>query len=626
MRSLDALRIPFLSRDLPLMPNQNTDRNPQDSFVKKLLFLLTRKEKRQLIGVAFAVLLMGSFEVLGIASITPFIAVVADPSLISKNNYLAYVYSSLGFTSSNTFIVFIGFVVFGVIVVSNSFSAFTSWVLLGFTHQRMHSISMRLLQTYIFQSYAFFLKRNGVELQKNVLGEVNRIVGNILIPLIFIFARSVVVLMIVGLLLIVDPIPAALAFLILGGAYLLVYRFARKRLKIIGRTSIENVALRYQYSSDVLQGAKDIKLLGVEDEFLARYGLASFTASRYEALGQAISTLPRYVLEALAFGCIVGLVVYFLISGRDINSALPVIVLYAFAGYRLLPALQSIYAASAQIRFNVSALDIVWNDMRSSAPARVSSSPPLAVEDGIVVDNISFRYEGRGALALDGVSLSIPARGAIGIVGSSGAGKTTLADIILGLLAPQDGYLLVDGKPITDKNVGQWRANIGYVPQTSYLSDSSISENIAFGVPRDSINHQDVEQAARMANLHNFIVQNLPEGYSTKMGEHGVKLSGGQRQRIAIARALYRQPQFLILDEATSALDGVTESVVMEAIRGLSRKKTLLVIAHRITTLTECDNIYMLADGKVVACGSYEGLMKSNSEFRAMAKISEDVR
>jgi ABC-type multidrug transport system fused ATPase/permease subunit len=294
----------------------------------------------------------------------------------------------------------------------------------------------------------------------------------------------------------------------------------------------------------------------------------------------------------------------------------------------LLPAVQNIYAGASQIRFNLFALDAIWADMNLKSDLEVFQKPlalPIRAQNQLVLSRISFRYDGRDDTILDDISMTIRARTTIGIVGGSGAGKTTLADILLGLLEPSTGSIIVDGELLARGDMARWRAGLGYVPQTIYLADTTVAANIAFGIAEDAIDMVAVERAARGANLHEFIVNELPDGYRTRVGDRGVRLSGGQRQRVAIARALYREPEFLILDEATSALDGITEDVVMEAISGLSHRKTLLIIAHRISTLKECDEIFMLANGRFVARGTYDELLRSNAEFRAMAKVSEDA-
>jgi ABC-type multidrug transport system fused ATPase/permease subunit len=423
---------------------------------------------------------------------------------------------------------------------------------------------------------------------------------------------------------VVDPLLALVVFLVLGSAYGIVYAIVRRRLAVTGRKSIEAATQRYRLASDALHGIKEIKLLGIERQFCERYSGPSQQAARYEALGQAIANLPRYVLETVAFGGILLIVLYLLASKGGVGEALPLIALYALAGYRLMPALQQIFSALTQIRFNRFALDKLYDDMRSSAvggeqPANPQDTRAVPLGDRIELRGAGFSYPGADRSVISNLNLAIRANTTVGLAGQTGAGKTTIVDIILGLLPLTHGELIVDGVGIGYANVRQWRRNLGYVPQAIYLSDDTVASNIAFGLPPDQIDLVAVERAARAADIHDFVAGSLPSGYYTLVGERGVRLSGGQRQRIAIARALYRDPPVLVLDEATSALDGITEGVVMEAIQRFSGRKTIIVIAHRVTTLRTCDVIYLFDRGRVTAAGSYQDLLASNVHFRAMA-------
>lgn len=572
-------------------------------------------------------LLMALVEVLGIASIMPFMALVANPESLGTNKYLQGAYESTGAAGSNEFLIYLGIGVLGFLILSNAVSAFTMWLMLKFSNMRMHSLSERLLVKYLSQPYVFFLNRNTSELLKNVLPEVSRVVGGILIPAVQAFSRAIVVVFIVGLLLLVDPLLALSVVAVLGASYGLIYWLIRRRLAAIGRKSVEAATDRYRYAMEALGGIKDIKLFGRESAFVGRYSGPSRRAARYEAMGQAMALLPRYALEVIAFGGILVIVLYLLATRGEIGQVLPLIAVYAVAGYRLMPAMQQIFAASTQVRFNLPALDPLCKDLKDAPTEQAyaiakSDGIRLPFEHQIELTNVRFAYPGSTTAVLHGLNLTIRVNSTIGLVGMTGAGKTTIADIVLGLLSPDSGHLHVDGTDICGQAVRRWQANVGYVPQSIYLSDDTVASNIAFGVPEDQIDFVAVERAARAANLHEFVVSSLPRGYRTVVGERGIRLSGGQRQRIAIARAMYRNPGVLVLDEATSALDGITENVVMEAIGSLSRHKTIIVIAHRVTTLRECDMIYVLASGEVVASGSYEELLERNQQFRAMANVA----
>jgi len=303
-----------------------------------------------------------------------------------------------------------------------------------------------------------------------------------------------------------------------------------------------------------------------------------------------------------------------------------VLALYTLAAYRLMPSLQQVYSQVAQIRFSVPALDILYDDLHSLTPhnanlPKMKSVKPMGIGSSLSLDNVTFRYESQDKSAINNISLTIKALSTVGFVGSTGSGKTTTIDLILGLLKPQKGRIAVDDVAINSKNIRSWQRTIGYVPQQIYLSDDSISANIAFGHDIKDINQDAVETAAKIANLHEFVINDLPHGYSTRVGEQGVRLSGGQRQRIGIARALYYDPGVLVFDEATSALDSVTEKAVMEAIHSLGNKKTIIMIAHRLSTVRHCNNIFVLDGGKLVEEGTYDQLIEANSKFQNMIKM-----
>jgi ABC-type multidrug transport system fused ATPase/permease subunit len=594
---------------------------------RKVLSLLSRKERGELAWIMLAMLVMATFEVLGIASIMPFMALVANPDSVHSNHYLAAAYAFTGLQSVESFLLVVGIAVLGFLVLSNAVSALTLWRMLNFTNMRMHTLSERLLVKYLSQPYVFFLNRNSSELLKNVLPEVSRVIGGILIPGIQALSRLVVVFFIVGLLLAVDPLLAISVLLVLGLAYGTIYWSVRRRLAAIGKASFEASTRRYQFASEALSGIKDIKLFGREAAFVSRFSVPSRLAAYYEAQGQVMSSLPRYALEVVAFGGIVMIVLYLLATKGGIEQVLPLVALYAFAGYRLMPAMQQIFFATTQIRFHAPALDQLCRDLdgapTESVPQASRPTPvPMRVDDSIELRSVRFAYPGSQKPVLRNLNLRIGARTTVGLVGMTGAGKTTIADIVLGILHPDSGALLVDGNPISPENVGQWRANVGHVPQSIYISDDTVAGNIAFGVPAGSIDMARVERAAKAANLHEFVATNLPDEYMTLVGERGVRLSGGQRQRIGIARALYNDPGVLVLDEATSALDGITENVVMEALHHFSHDRTIIVIAHRVTTLRACDMIYMMVAGDIAVSGTYEELLRSNQNFRAMANVA----
>ena len=385
--------------------------------------------------------------------------------------------------------------------------------------------------------------------------------------------------------------------LIISGSYAIIYLITSGFLKRLGGERLKVNRERFTIVNEAFGASKEVKFGGLEQIYVKRFSAPAKTYARVEGTAQAISQLPRYALEAMIFGGMMLMVLYFMRQSGVFLDILPKITFYAFAGYRLMPALQQVYRAGVQLRFIEPAIDALNNDLnnlRSTIPlnSKIENISPL--DKSIVLNHIHYNYPNSSRTALKNIKLTIPARSTVGIVGATGSGKTTTVDIILGLLKADKGTLEVDGQMINKNNLRAWQRSVGYVPQQIFLSDNTLSANIAFGVEPEFINQKAVERAAKMANLHEFIINELPHQYQTKVGERGIRLSGGQRQRIGIARALYHNPKVLIMDEATSALDNLTEQAVMDAVNNLGKKITIIMIAHRLSTVKNCDIIFLL--------------------------------
>lgn len=587
--------------------------------VKQLWSLLNRRERWQLAILTVALVVRAGVEVLGVASIMPFMSVVADPGIVQTNPYLAGIYDALGFTSVTAFLTAMGAAVVIFLFVANSFSAAALYGMLRFSWGMHHRLSVRLLRGYLSQPYGFFVQRNSASLSKTILSEVQQVVEGVLTPMLNIVARLLVSVALVILLIVLDPMLALAVVLVLGGAYGSLYGLIKAKQRRLGRDSVSANEDRFRAVNEALGGIKDVKVLQRERAFSGAFAPASWTFSKAKASNYALSQVPRYLIEAIAFGGIVLIVLYYLKAEQGVAEILPVISLYAFAGYRLVPEMQQLFAGVAQIRFNWAALDCVVQDITDfPAVASDEASPALPFRDAISFEQVSFRYPRTISPALDKISLRIERNQSVGLVGASGSGKTTLVDLLLGLYEPDEGRILVDGTPLERRAINAWRRQVGYVPQHIFLIDSTVSENIAFGLRGKEVDPAAVERAARVANLHDFIMT-LPDGYATVVGERGVRLSGGQRQRVGIARALYLDPEVLIMDEATSALDNKTERSFVDAIEALKSDRTVVVVAHRLSTVRRCDTIFVLAGGKVVGEGSYDVLLETNKEFQAVA-------
>ena len=590
----------------------------------KLLALLTPAERKRAAVLMGMILVMAFLDMLGVASILPFIAVLANPELVQTNAMLnmAFITSNdIGIHTLDQFLFALGVLVFVLLVTSLAFKALTTYAQTRFALMREYSIGKRLVEGYLHQPYSWFLSRHSADLGKTILSEVNNVINYGMLPLMALMAQGTVVLALLILLVIVDPLLALSIGVVLGLAYACIFVAVNAWLKSLGEARIVANKERFAVLSEVFGAAKEVKVGGLEQAYIQRFARPAETFAKDTAHAQVIALLPRFALEGIAFGGMLLLVLYLMAKTNNFAEMLPIIALYAFAGYRLMPGLQSIYQAFTQLRFAGPALDALHQELSSlrATVAPHAYCAPLQLSQTIKLEQVGYSYPNATRPALKNISLTIPANSMVGLVGTTGSGKTTAVDVILGLLEPQEGCLSVDGYPVTAVNRRQWQRAIGYVPQQIYLADDSVAANIAFGVNPQDIDQQGVESAAKIANLHEFVVNDLPQGYATTVGERGVRLSGGQRQRIGIARALYHSPKVLILDEATSALDNLTEQVVMEAVNNLGHDITIILIAHRLSTVRQCDQIYLLAQGELRAQGSFEELTQTNEQFRNMA-------
>ena len=594
--------------------------------LKKLFYLLTLPERKRAGLLMAMILVMAFLDMLGVASILPFVAVLANQELVQTNAVLnaAFTFSRhIGVHTIEQFLLTLGGLVFMLLVTSLAFKALTTYAQIRFALMREYSIGKRLVEGYLHQPYSWFLNRHSADLGKTILSEVNAVINGGMIPLMTLMAQSAVSLALLILLILVDPLLAASVGMVLGLAYAIIFMVMSDWLKRLGQARIKANQERFTALSDAFGAAKEVKVGGLEQTYIQQFSKPAEIYAKGQTTAKLIAQLPRYSLEAIAFGGMLLVMLYLMTKNGGFASALPIIALYAFAGYRLMPALQQIYGAFTQLRFAGPALDALHQDLSNlkAEPTQQRRLSPLPMIQTIKLHQVSYYYPNNPQPALQGVNLTIQAHSTVGFVGTTGSGKTTTVDIILGLLEPQEGKLSVDGRPITVANRRQWQRIIGYVPQYIYLTDDSIAANIAFGLNAEDINQKEVERAAKIANLHDFVVNDLPQGYATAVGERGVRLSGGQRQRIGIARALYQNPQVLILDEATSALDNLTEQTVMEAVNNLNQDITIILIAHRLSTVRQCDQIYLLERGKVKAQGTFDELTHSNQQFRAMATV-----
>jgi len=611
------------------------DKIQQPKPIIMLMSLLTKREKWQIVILFIFSLLTAIIQSTGVFSMMPFINIVMNTDSIHENTYLKWIYNWLQFNDDNKFIVLLGSAVIGLLVISGIMGSVTSWLKNRFVLNINYGLSHRLLGRYLMNPYEFFLQSNSSELGMNILGNVNSLGNNYLSNLLELVISSFMTLGLVLTLLFVDLKTTLVMFSFFGLTYGGLTLFVRTRLLKSGQLVNAFNKERHRAAYEALSGIKITKALNLEDYFLNRYKRAAKKYTSYQSFAKLISDIPNFVMETLVFSAIIIVIIVLIIRGYAIESFIPTVSLFAFAGYRLMPALSKIFRSAITLYHNQPILEKVYHDMNNiSANKSIVSSQDQLDQDqingksdenlefkrNISLNNIDFYYRNSNKI-IDQLSMTIPHSSIVGFAGTTGAGKTTLIDIFLGLLHPFSGEFRVDDVVITEHNVQSWRRMIGYVPQDIFLIDDSILKNIAFGVPDKNIDLNMVKKAAKIAAIDDFIENQLQDGYQTHVGERGVRLSGGQRQRIGLARALYRSPSVLILDEATSALDGTTEEKVLNGIHSHSSVKTMLIIAHRLNTLKVCDEIYLLESGRIIAHGKYDYLIATNPKFMKMAKV-----
>lgn len=593
--------------------------------IRQLFSLLNPRQVKQFYTLQLLVIIMAFTELLGIVSIAPFMALVGDISLVEKEGVFSKAYLFSGLTDPMDFVFYTGLVVLLTLAISTVVSMFTIWKLSLYAARAGSEISDRLYTHYMQQNWLFHASGSSAQLTKQVATETARVTNGIIQPLMQMNAKVVLAVFITISIIVYDPLIALSGLLLFVFAYVLLYKLVRQRLIANGRKLSEVSSLRFQLMNEGFGGIKDVLLLNRRHDFVEQFQKSGEAFSYAQGTNTAISQVPRYIMELIAFGAMISLVLLLIkLHYGSLGTVLPILTLYALAAFKLLPALQQIYSSIAKIKGNTAAFEAIKDDLEQSLKTNQPSTHEttaacLPLQQQVSLKNITFTYPGKTSPAVNGLNMTIPVNSVIGLVGASGSGKSTLIDLLLGLLTPQEGELCIDDTRITADNKRAWQNTLGFVPQSIFLSEGTIAENVAFGLPVKDINLEQVSKALQLANLTELIAQ-LPNGIDTKVGERGVQLSGGQRQRIGIARALYHEADVLVFDEATSALDGITEKIIMEAIHDFSGQKTIIMIAHRLKTVQKCDTIYLMDKGKIVDQGTYQELLESNPIFKRMAE------
>lgn len=560
-----------------------------------------------------------------VGSFMPFLYVLAEPETIHSSQLLSAIYDRFDFRSDTQFLKALGIVCLVVILVSALLQLFRVYAVSRWCMMRMHSISRRLLATNLSQPYEYFITRNTGSLSTQILSESQAAVGQFYRPFTDGVAGVMTVSAIVGLLLIAYPVVSIAAFGIFASLYGAIFLLTKNIANRAGERRLQANKERFRMVGEALGGVKAVKMGGHEVTYSNRYNRPSLKFARAQILVAVLGEMPRHSMQAIAFA---GGVIFFLflIDGQGPGSSMltttvPIAGVFAAAAIRIMPELSRVYFGLVKLQAAGPAIEAICRELQPREARPQDTDEALRLTESLRFDNISYAYPGsKRGNALEKINETIRAGEKIGIVGGTGAGKTTFIDIVLGLLLPSDGVMVLDGQILMETNKRAWRKSIGYVPQQIFLSDGTVAENIAFGLADKHIDHERVETAATTAQIHDFIVHELPNGYDTEVGQNGIQLSGGQRQRIGIARALYNDPDLIVFDEATSALDNITEEKLTSAIENMSGRKTIILVAHRLSTVQKCDRIFLFENGSIVSKGSWDELQRHSPEFQAIAR------
>lgn len=592
------------------------------TFIKKFATILTPAEKWRIGLILLCIFVGGCLEVLGIGVVLPYLALLINPQKINSIQILQNSYQLLQnqhiINSTNGFFIILTLSIIAVYWLKNGFLIFNQSFQTRFTYGLYQKLSTNLFDYYLHEDYQSHLNKNTSELIRNINQLTFDLITTFLLPLLMLISEMVIVVLLVTFLLMMNPLSTLYVFILLGAIVSFIFLKIRKKLHESGQAVGE---LQTLSNKQVLQGLGSFKsttLLHKQSFFVAEFGRAVRQISQHRSYFEVMQNLPRFFMETAVVTVMLSLAIMMLYLRKPSSDLILTLSVFGMAGMRLLPSMNRILNSLNSIKWSQSMMQGLLDDLQKiekSQAVQTTKIEPFEFK-ALQLDKVSFAYE-NGVKVLNDISLTLNAGQSIGFVGHSGSGKSTLVDVILGLLTPQTGTISVNQQPLR-QILATWQQGIGYIPQDIYLSDESIRANIAFGVSANTINEQQLWYAIHTAQLERLIHE-LPEGLDTVIGERGVKLSGGQRQRIGIARALYHNPQILVMDEATAALDNVTERAFMSAVNGLKGQKTLLMIAHRLSTVENCDMIYFMDNGKVVDSGRYEELLERNSHFRKLA-------
>ncbi|MDZ7771575.1 MAG: ABC transporter ATP-binding protein [Balneolaceae bacterium] len=596
----------------------------------KKIYTLFLSRYRMKLAILFGMMLMASvLEIMGIGMIPAFVIVVTeDPSTVLGYPVIGDWLRYFGITTSREMIISGALTLIGVFVVKNLYLSFFLYLKKRFIANRGVYLQDRLFRAYMTAPYSFYTNRNSAELLRNITNEVQRIVTGTMMPFMELSLNFCMTLFIIASLMYVDPVITVAAIVVMGGGGYAFLKFTQRKTDEYGKKDRD---ARGEMNKAVIQGLggfKEARILNREKMFLNHYREYAEVSKRANIFKYVINNLPNPIIETIAVTGILMIVFIRVLEGSDFNTIVPILVFFGAATVRLMPILKQVISKVTDLRYNVHSVYAIYDDLmlleneyKDFRKQVLRNRERMHLKDEIRLEKVSYSYEGSEEQAVRNATFSIKKGSAVAFAGATGAGKTTMVDVILGLLQPQEGRITVDGMNIHD-NIRGWQQNVGYIPQSIYLLDESIRRNIAFGIPDEEIDEESVWEAIRAAQLEEMIGR-LPKGLDTVVGERGVRLSGGQQQRIGIARALYSNPALLVMDEATSSLDNLTEKYVIDAIERLKGDRTIIMIAHRLTTVKNCDTIFMMKEGEIVDRGTYHELLEDSKDFRRMSLVED---